>query len=152
MLEEGWGEVPLPKEQGAPKGTSQEQEQEQEQRQQGELRSREQDREMVIEKEQEDTEQMGSSIPEEQSLVQLRMTGFVNPAPTRQGWPTTGNLMTRGDNDDPAATRISSSGSPSRGGEVAICTVREDDEHFVIDSQEAILDNEHSLVGRHMID
>ena len=33
---------------------------------------------------------------------------------------------------------------------MVICQVREDDEHFVIDSQEAILDNEHSLVGRHL--
>ena len=59
--------------------------------QQGELVGREQDKEISMEGEQESMEKEGSRIPWEQSLVQLRMTGFLNPAPSKQGWPTTDN-------------------------------------------------------------
>ena len=73
LLEEGWGEQPLPKQQGATQGTPQDLEQEQKQ-QQGELLDRVQDQEIVLEGEQESMEQMGGRIPGEQSLVQLKLT------------------------------------------------------------------------------
>ena len=64
LLEEGWGELPLPKHQGANQGTPQELELEQKQ-QQGELLGREQDKEIRIEGEQESMEKEGSRIPGE---------------------------------------------------------------------------------------
>ena len=59
-------------------------------------------------------EQLENRIPEEQSLVQLRITGFLNPAPHGKGWPSMGNLTAK--MEGPAATRNSSRGSPSGGG------------------------------------
>ena len=61
-------------------------------------------------------EQLENRIPEEQSLVQLRITGFLNPAPHGKGWPSMGNLTAKMEGDSPAATRNSSRGSPSGGG------------------------------------
>ena len=114
LLEEGWGELPLPEHQGANQRTPKETELEQE-LQQGEPVSREQDKGMEMEQEQRCKEKEGSRIPGEQSLVQLRMTGFLNPAPPTQGWPTLDNPAARGEEEGPTATRSSSSRSPKRG-------------------------------------
>ena len=140
---EGWGEQPLPEHQGATQGTPQELEQEQKQPE--EQRDRELEQGVGVEGEQENMERMGSRrIPEEQSLIQLRMTGFLNPASHRQGWPSMENQTARREEDKPSATKNSSRGSPSGGGGVAIYLDKEEDEHFASGSGEAVLNNEHS--------
>ena len=67
-------------------------EQEQVQEQPGERGDKEQEEGMRVEEEQESMERMENRIPEEQSLIQLRMTGFLNPAPSNQEWPTMDNF------------------------------------------------------------
>ena len=148
LVEEGWGELPLPKHQGANQGTPQKLEMELK-LQHGEPVGGEQDKETSIEGEQENIEKTGSRIPGEQSLVQLRMTGFLNPAPpAKQGWPTTDDRAACVKDEDPAATRSSSRGSPSKEGGVVIYLDREDDSHFGISSDEALLDSGHSSGGK----
>ena len=69
LLDEGWGELPLPEQQGANQGTPQELEQE---LQQGEPVDREQDKGIRVEEEQGCKVKEGSRIPGEQSLVQCQ--------------------------------------------------------------------------------
>ena len=53
-----------------------------------------------------------SRIPREQSLVQLRVTGFYNPAPTLKDNPTIQNVASRGRDDDQPLLGGGCGGSP----------------------------------------
>ena len=121
LVEEDWGEPPLPVQQGAGKESPQDSEQ-----LEGEALGGEQ--EQSIGGEEEQTEK-GSSIPREQSLVQLKMTGFLDPAPSNQGWPTQDNVVAEWD-ENPSATIPSSRGSPCNEGGVAVSLEQLHDEHF----------------------
>ena len=145
LLEEGWGEPPLPIQQGAAKKAPQEIWEQEQETGEGAAKQAPQDiqeQEQDTGEERGDVERMGSRVAREQSLVQLSMTGFLNPAPSNQGWPAMANQGARREEVDHSATITSSRGSPSKGGGVVIYQEKLEDELFE-DCQETLLEDEH---------
>ena len=94
----------------------------------------------------------GSSTTREQSLVQLEITTFMNPAPREQDWSTQQNLVASSLRDHPA-TICSSGGSLSKEAGVGLEHLVEGTEQFEngLDCADGISSNAPRLEGRGMI-